>query len=340
MVTGGSKNVVWSVVVVLFLSYCVVDALKKVNSVATSYVQLVKGSNVPSTVPSVSSSSSPSEEASFNPSNGTIFPSPSETIGTTTTTTKSDEKKTKKELFLPISNKAAIGMGMILAFNSGVINCSCLSGLLAEGTKQGTAAITGAWTNSAIGAASMLYDSSSTTTSSSAAVNQFILNGKCILSYLGGSMISGLLIPRPKAFELPIKKSLSIFVIAFGILTGASILANTSSINYLFLCCLANGIQNSFTSTLTANVCRTCHFTGITSDMGTFLGQVLRGNMQNLSRLRSIFLLAMSFWIGGFVSFGLTKSYGSTVLFGSALIHLAFAVLCTLLDYRTFRLWS
>ena len=321
MVTGGCKNVVRSFVVVLFFSFYVVDALKTVNnSIATS-------------APGNSGKGSPIG-SSIRP----VFPPPSETIGTRTTTTKSDEKKddvsaaSQRSSFIPISNKAAVGMGMILAFNSGVINCSCLSGLLAEGVKQGTA-ITGAFTNSAIGAASMLYSSSTTT--SSAAANQFILNGKCILSYLGGSMISGLIIPRPKAFELHIKKSLSIFVIAFGILTSASILANTSNINYLFLCCLANGIQNSFTSTLTANLCRTSHFTGTTSDMGTFLGQVLRGNMQNLSRLSSIFLLAISFWVGSFVSFGLTKSYGSTVLFGSALIHLAFALYLVIL--QTFR---
>jgi hypothetical protein len=321
MVTGGCKNVVRSIVVILFFSCCVVDALKTVsNSVAISAPSSsVKGSSIGSEI---------------------IFPPPSENIGTATTTTKSDEKKkddvsaaSQRSSFIPISNKAAVGMGMILAFNSGVINCSCLSGMLAEGMKQGTAAITGAFTNSAIGAASMLYSSS---TNTSAAANQFILNGKCILSYLGGSMISGLIIPRPKAFELHIKKSLSIFVIAFGILTSASILANTSNINYLFLCCLANGIQNSFTSTLTANVCRTSHFTGITSDTGTFLGQVLRGNMQNLSRLSSNFLLAMSFWVGGFVSFGLTKTYGSTVLFGSALVHLAFALY--LVGLQTFRL--
>ena len=322
MVTGGCKNVVRSFVVILFFSFYVIDALKTVNnSVATS-------------APGNSGKGSPIG-SSIRP----VFPPPSETIGTRTTTTKSDEKKddvsaaSQRSSFIPISNKAAVGMGMILAFNSGVINCSCLSGLLAEGMKQGTAAITGAFTNSAIGAASMLHSSSTTT--SSAAANQFILNGKCILSYLGGSMISGLIIPRPKAFELHIKKSLSIFVIAFGILTSASILANTSNINYLFLCCLANGIQNSFTSTLTANLCRTSHFTGTTSDMGTFLGQVLRGNMQNLSRLSSIFLLAVSFWVGSFVSFGLTKSYGSTVLFGSALIHLAFALY--LVGLQTFR---
>jgi len=327
MKTIGSSSTVWVFIAISCFPYFVIEAIATLNSVATRAHGVGK-TRLSSRI-------------------RTIFPPPSNAIATTststTTTTKFDEKTNKKNKdyvpaslrsFLPFSNKAAVEMGMILAFNSGVINCCCLSGLLAEGIKQGTAGITGTWTNSAIGAASMLYSSSSSSAGATAA-NQFILNAKFIFSYIAGSLISGLILPRPKLFELHVKKILSIFVMAFGILTGASILANTSNINYLFLCCLANGIQNSLTSVLTANVCRTSHFTGITSDIGTFLGQILRGNMQNLSRLKSISLLALSFWVGGFVSFGLIQNYGCLVLFGSALIHLALAMY---IGFKAFRI--
>merc|ERR1719343_1537784 len=148
---------------------------------------------------------------------------------------------------------------------------------------MGTAAVTGAWTNSALGAGSAV---------TGAAAAQFLFNTKCILSYICGAVISGFIIPEPKAF---------------------------------YFALLANGLQNSFTSTLTANLCRTSHFTGISSDMGTFIGQVLRGNKANQGRLKNIALTAASFWTGGVLSFGWTKTFGHKVLFGAAAAHLAFA---------------
>ena len=85
---------------------------------------------------------------------------------------------------------------------------------------------------------------------------------------------------------------------------------------------MANGITNSLSSTLTANL----HFSGITSDIGTFAGQVLRGNKANLMKLKTFALLAACFWVGGYLSYGLTESFGNVVLEGSALVHLVFAL--------------
>jgi hypothetical protein len=222
-------------------------------------------------------------------------------------------KKGQSKTFLPVSTHTAIAMGMVLAFNSGVINGACLSGMLAEGTKQATAAVTGAWTNSALGMAR-------------GASSQFALNAKCILSYMGGSLISGLAVPNPTTFSLDVAGSLPLFGLASGLLVAAAALAGEKNTNYLFLCCIANGISNSLTSTLTANLCRSAHFSGITSDIGTFAGQVLRGNKTNLLKLKTFALLAACFWAGGFFSYGLTESFGNVVLEGSALVHLVFAL--------------
>ena len=347
------KFFVRSAITMVFFAYYltevkgVADALATLNAVVTRIPEKAKAAalQVLGSGPTSTSTSSSRNRVRLTSRIQTIYPPTKPAPNTNTKKSRrpelnvdvANEKKnkndtpatTEKRLLLPISNRAAIGMGMILAFNSGVINSACLSGFLAEGTKQGTAAITGAWTNSALGAASMVSSSSTVTATAAAAAagaHQFAFNAKCILSYMAGSVVSGLIIPRPKAFELDVKKSLSLFGIASGLLATATLLADASNINYLFFCCLANGIQNSFTSTLTANMCRTTHFTGITSDMGTFLGQVLRGNTQNLSRLKTNLMLAASFWIGGFLSFGLTRSYGSVVLFGSAMVHLAFVV--------------
>ena len=220
--------------------------------------------------------------------------------------------KAPAKKYLSVTTKSAVAMGMVLAFNSGVINGACLSGLLAEGTKQATAAVTGAWTNSALGVAQ-------------GASSQTALNLKCIVSYMGGSLISGLAVPNPTNFQLDVTGSLPLFGIASGLLVAAAALAGEKNGNYLFLCCIANGISNSITSTLTANLCRSAHFSGITSDIGTFLGQVLRRNKANMLKLKTFALLAASFWAGSFVSYGLTESYGNVILEGTALVHLAFA---------------
>ena len=84
---------------------------------------------------------------------------------------------------------------------------------------------------------------------------------------------------------------------------------------------MANGINNSVTSTMTSNLCRTSHFTGISSDMGTFLGQVLRGNKANLFKLKVFAGLAACFWIGGYLSYELGQTYGTSVLYASAAIY-------------------
>jgi uncharacterized membrane protein YoaK (UPF0700 family) len=149
-------------------------------------------------------------------------------------------------------------------------------------------------------------------------------------------MISGLVVPRPTAFKLDVTGSMSLFAMASALLVTAAGLASSSDIRYLFLCCVANGIQNSLTSTLTANLCRTAHVTGITSDMGTFLGQSLRGNKENMLKLKTFALLGACFWTGGYLAFGLTKNYGTSVLEGTAMIHLLFALLLGLKAFGIF----
>jgi uncharacterized membrane protein YoaK (UPF0700 family) len=240
-----------------------------------------------------------------------VFPIPTKEGNDVT----ADNIKAKK--ILTISNRAAVGMGMVLALNSGLINGVTLSGLLSEGTKQASAAVTGAWTNSALGAAGGIS-------------SQFMFNFKCILAYFSGSVISGFVTPEPKAFEINVPQAVTLFGIGASLLAGATFLAGKTNINHLFLCCIATGIQNSFTSTSTANLARTTHFTGITSDMGTFVGQILGGNKANAARLRSVFMIALSFWTGGFFSYGLTQKFGNMVLAGAAAVNIGFASYLTL----------
>ena len=89
-----------------------------------------------------------------------------------------------------IGTKTAVLCGCALAFNSGFVNGACLSGILSsDGTKQAAAAVTGAWTNSALGVASGNY-------------GQAKFNAKCLGSYFSGSLVASLINPNPVPFEV------------------------------------------------------------------------------------------------------------------------------------------
>ena len=177
---------------------------------------------------------------------------------------------------------------------------------------QASAAVTGAWTNSALGAA--------------AHNSQFAFNGKCILSYFTGSLLAGLVNPNPTAFEINVSSIRILFLIGSILLAASYSIAEKGGVEFIFLAAIALGLQNSLTSTTTANLVRSAHFSGITSDIGTFLGQVLRGNTQNLIKLKVFLSLAMSFWMGGYLSYSITKQFGTNVLLFSSVLYLIMAI--------------
>lgn len=86
-----------------------------------------------------------------------------------------------------------------------------------------------------------------------------------------------------------------------------------------YLIVLVTGMQNSMTSTHTANLCRTSHYSGITSDIGTFAGQVLAGNKTNLVKLKIFCLLGAAFWIGGAGAVYLQDKLDAPLLLSSGL---------------------
>lgn len=219
---------------------------------------------------------------------------------------------------ISISTKTAVLCGCALAFNSGFVNGACLSGILSsDGTKQAAAAVTGAWTNSALGVASGNY-------------GQAKFNAKCLGSYFSGSLVASLINPNPVPFEVGGADKVSpAFLIGSLLMYASSSVAKKSGgsdKSFIYLAAVACGIQNSITSVLTQNLIRSAHFSGMTSDIGTFLGQVLRGNKQNAEKLRVFTLLAASFWIGGLVSFSATTTYASSSLLFSSALFLAFSI--------------
>jgi hypothetical protein len=63
--------------------------------------------------------------------------------------------------------------------------------------------------------------------------------------------------------------------------------------------------------------------TGTSTDIGIFLGQLLKGNRQNLWKLLVLIALATAFWLGGLVSFYATTSFTHFSLLFNAGLFLA-----------------
>jgi hypothetical protein len=221
---------------------------------------------------------------------------------------------TNEQTFSPmkVSRTTTVCCAMVLASTAGLMNGACLAGLV-SGAKQATTAVTGAVTNSAIGIPS-------------GNIAQFTAGTKCLLSYMGGSAIAGLLVPRPVPFELrnPLNVAFA-FTCAAGLLVTSSIKAHDGAASYLWYSLAASGIQNSLTSTFTANLCRTSHFSGTTSDIGTYIGQLLRGNLDSLPRLKVLCLLFASFWAGGFLSVPLGEVFSHNTFLIAAGVYVSLA---------------
>lgn len=218
--------------------------------------------------------------------------------------------KTQNTKILKLSTRKAVSFGMLLALTSGFVNGACLSGFWS--TSQATAAVTSTWTNSAIALASQR-------------TGRFLELAKYLFSFIGGSTIAGLLVPKPVPFQICNPKGVAMgFGFSSLVLAAAGLLAHAAGFagqNFLCMCLFANGIQNSLTSSLTSNLCRTSHFSGMTSDIGTYIGQIIRGNRDNMMKLQSFSLLSLSFWLGGLLSYPLTRMFDARILLVAAGVY-------------------
>ncbi|MGH8041234.1 MAG: YoaK family protein [Rudaea sp.] len=70
----------------------------------------------------------------------------------------------------------------------------------------------------------------------------------------------------------------------------------------LWLAAMACGLQNAMASTYSGAVVRTTHVSGITTDLGMYLGQWLRGSTIDLRRVRLYCVLFLGFLGGGIAS--------------------------------------
>ena len=223
--------------------------------------------------------------------------------------------------------------GQLLAFNSGFTNGACLSGfLLPSERRQAVSAFTGAYTNSAL----FLADGD---------VDAFGFQICMILTFMLGACIAGLLTPQAVQYRIEPTYGPTFLI-------GAAVLFIASIISYadhkeavedtvFYLVAIANGIQNGLSSLYSGNLIRSTHFTGISTDIGLFAGQLIRGNNANNWKLVVLIALTISFWTGGFISYYATQHFtSSTLLFNASLFLTVGASMIVFLIHKYSISWT
>jgi uncharacterized membrane protein YoaK (UPF0700 family) len=230
-----------------------------------------------------------------------------------------------KEMGVSSSSEAyfVLAVGLLFALNSGFINGLCLSGLLSiDGSyKHAVSGVTAAYTNAGLYLADGFF-------------NEAGFEFSLILAFVGGAFISGLLTPKAIPHKL-VPSYGPTFLLGSSCLFAAAWIADHDSgrVQYFFAA-MANGMQNGMSSMYTANLIRTSHLTGTSTDIGLILGQMLRGNWKNYWRLKVLVGLASSFSFGGLISFYAATEYfhrafwfSAGLFFGIGMAHLAYVML-------------
>jgi len=211
-------------------------------------------------------------------------------------------------------------LGLTMSFLAGYSNGVCLSGYIefeSRVTRQSVAGVTGLYTMSAIA----LGEND---------IEEYSFHVATLLSVMVGACISSLLNPRPIAFHLSPRYGPT-FLIGCLFSTGGAVAAVHNEKREFYLTAIANGIMNGVSSMYSANLIRTTHLTGTTTDIGLFVGQCLRGNRVNLWKLYILAGLATFFWVGSLVGYEVSKVVRNDALILNASFFLVLG--CSIIIY-------
>lgn len=234
-------------------------------------------------------------------------------------TTPNTPPKSKQPVDLgPIQKERFILFSHFLALNSGFLNGVFLSGIM--GKVQAVGPVTDSWTKLGIGM-------------SIGDVSKAAFVVKVLLSFSSGALVAGLLNPRPDLFDLSARKRPLLIngglmaIATYLVATAAKTASEVPNLAFL-LVSAANGMQNSYSSTLSQNLCRTSHFTGTTTDLCTYVGQTMRGNTASQFKIPIYSGMVAMFWFGGLMGARFTTDLfaAATCLSLSSLFYLTSSV--------------
>ncbi|MGN6788352.1 MAG: YoaK family protein [Rhodanobacteraceae bacterium] len=179
--------------------------------------------------------------------------------------------------------------GIVLAFIAGMINAVGFLGF----RHQAVTHMTG--TTSLVGIAAVAGDMAS-----------LLHFGATLLAFVAGCAISGFIIGN-STLKLGRRYGVALTLESAMLFLAVPLLQRHSDAG-LWLAAAASGLQNAMAATYSGAVVRTSHVSGIVTDLGTFLGQRLRGEGADGRRVRLYLALFMAFLAGGFAA-ALTYSW-------------------------------
>jgi uncharacterized membrane protein YoaK (UPF0700 family) len=179
--------------------------------------------------------------------------------------------------------------GVVLAFIAGMINAAGYLGF----RHQAITHMTG--TTSLLGIAVADGDA-----------GNLLHFGMVLLAFLAGCALSGFII-GDSALRLGRRYGVALATEAALLFIAVPLLHRQVDAG-LWLAAAASGLQNAMAGTFSGAVVRTSHVSGIVTDLGTFLGQSLRGVAVDLRKVKLYGALFVGFLCGGIAS-GLAFPY-------------------------------
>ena len=134
-----------------------------------------------------------------------------------------------------------------------------------------------------------------------------------IIAFLAGAILSGFII-KDSALQLGRRYGLALLIESL-LLFAASLLLERNNIIGDYLASTACGLQNAMVSTYSGAVLRTTHVSGAFTDLGIYLGQLLRGVSVDWRRFRLVSVLILAFCGGGVAGAFAFKTFGYATLY-------------------------
>ncbi|MCB1309304.1 MAG: DUF1275 domain-containing protein [Leptospiraceae bacterium] len=128
-----------------------------------------------------------------------------------------------------------------------------------------------------------------------------VRTGTMLLSFVSGAAISGAV---TSGGSLSFRRRYGVLVFLEGLLLllASYCFRSSNAIAGEALCALVCGMQNGMVTIVSGAIVRTTHLTGIVTDIGTHLGQVLRGGTLHWNRMRLHLGILVGFCAGGFMA--------------------------------------
>lgn len=123
--------------------------------------------------------------------------------------------------------------------------------------------------------------------------------GWSIVAFVAGAVLSGMIV-RQSTLKLGRRYGVALMLESL-LLFAAVPLLDAGHVAGLYLASMGIGLQNGMASTFSGMVFRTTHVSGIFTDLGIYIGQMLRGLTVDTLRVRVCLLVSSAFIFGGVV---------------------------------------